>query len=134
MSRAVVTIAALAAALALTGCGESPEDEARDQGEQVGESVRALYDAKSAEDAGEAIDDLRGAVEDISEDTRERVRAQVDTQSGSLDVAVEALGAGDTEALQQTAQQIRSQADSFRSGNDSIANEFWHGFEDGYDD
>lgn len=134
MRRAVATTAAVIAALAIAGCGESPEDEARDQGEQVGEAVRGVYDADSAEAAGEAIDDLRAAAQDIGEDTRERVRAQVETQTGSLDAAVEAVAAGQTAVLQETAQQIRSQADAFRSGNDSISNEFWRGFEDGYDD
>jgi hypothetical protein len=49
----------------------------------------------------------------------------------------EAGQAGDFEAaraaLRDGAQELRAQADSFRSGNNSIANEFWRGFEEGYD-
>ena len=37
-------------------------------------------------------------------------------------------------AMQESTQEIRSQAGSFESGNDSIANEFRRGVEDGYGD
>ena len=68
-------------------------------------------------------------------------KAQID----SLDKAVQAYQAGRTAAAQggdvegarndmrNAIQQIAAQADSYRSGTDSIANEFWRGFEDGFD-
>ena len=133
MRRAAATAAALLAALTLAACGDSPEDEARDDGEQIGQSVRALFDAQSATDAGKAIDDLRANVADLDDDVREHVKAQVETQRGSIESAARALASGDTAALQQAAQEIRAQADTFRSGTDSIANEFWRGVEDGFD-
>jgi len=131
-------LAVAVALVALAGCGESPEDEARDDGKQVGEAVRAVSDATSVEAAQAAFDDLRTAIQDLDSDTRERVQKQVETQGDELSKGIDALTeAGSFEdaqsQLQSSAQDLRAQADSFRSGNNSIANEFWRGFEEGYD-
>jgi hypothetical protein len=141
-----VAAAVLAASAALAACGESPEDEARDDGKAVGEATRALYDATTPEEAQAAVGDLRAAISGLSEDARERVRKQVETQGDTLNKAVEAYRAGRTAAaqggdvegarndLRSAVQQISAPAGSFRSTNDSIVNEFWRGFEEGYDD
>jgi hypothetical protein len=126
------------AAAALTGCGESPEDEARDDGKQVGEATRAVADATSVDQAKQAVADLKAAVGELDSDTRERVQSQVETQGDQLSKTVDRVTeAGSFEEaraeLDSASQQLRAQADSFRSGNDSIANEFWRGFEEGYD-
>jgi hypothetical protein len=146
MTRGRMVAAVLAASLALAGCGESPEDEARDDGKAVGEATRALYDATTPEEAQAAAVELRSSIEGLGEDARERVREQVETQGDTLNKAVEAYRAGRTAAaqggdvegarndLRNAVQQIASQADSYRSGSNSIANEFWRGFEDGYGD
>jgi len=123
---------------ALAGCGNSPEDEARDDGKQVGEATRAVADATSIDEAKQAVADLRTAVGELDTDTRERVRSQVETQGDQLSKGVDAAtsAASFEEArseLQNTAQELRSQADSFSSDNNSIANEFWRGFQEGYD-
>lgn len=125
-------------AVALSGCGDSPEDQARDDGKEVGEAVRHLADATSIDDARAAIDELRGAVDGLDDDTRERVQKQVETQRDTVSDAVDsAAQAGNFEdaqtALADGAQQLRSQADSFQSTNNSVTNEFWRGFEEGYD-
>ena len=80
------------------------------------------------------LQNLQSDVQDISEQTRDKVSEQVETQRATLASAVEALGEGDESALDSAVQQIRAQADAFRSGTDSVANEFWRGFEQGYDD
>jgi hypothetical protein len=134
MSRAAFVAAVLAAALALAGCGDSPEDEARDDGEQIGQAARALADARTAEEATAALQELGAAAQEVTDDTREAVREQLETQGASLRKAAEALGKGDQTAVQESVQNVRAQADAFRSGSDSVANEFWRGFEDGYDD
>jgi hypothetical protein len=126
--------AVLLAALALVACGESPEDEARDQGERAGEAVRALYDAGTPEAAQTAVDELTSVRDDLSDDVRERVQDEVGVQAESLQSASEAVQSGDRAALQSAIQDVRAQADSFTSQGDSIANEFWRGFEEGYDD
>jgi hypothetical protein len=126
------------AAVALSACGDSPEDQARDDGKDVGEAVRQLADATSIDDARAAVEDLRGAVDGLDSDTRERVQKQVETQRDTVSDAVDsAAQAGSFEdartALADGAQQLRSQADSFQSTNNSVTNEFWRGFEEGYD-
>ena len=133
MRRVAATASALLAALALAACGEAPEDEAREDGERIGEQLRAVFDATSVEEAQAALDGLRTAAEDVSEDTRDRVQAQIDTQRTSLETAIAELASGDVDGAKAAAQEIRAQADSFSSGNDSISNEFWRGFEEGYD-
>jgi hypothetical protein len=131
-------LAVAVALVALAGCGESPEDEARDDGKQVGEAVRAIGDATSLEAAQAAVADLRTTIQDLDSETRERVQEQVETQGDELSKGIDAITeAGSFEEaqseLQSSAQDLRAQADSFRSGTNSIANEFWRGFEEGYD-
>ena len=132
-------LAAVTAALVLlAGCGDSPEDQARDDGKDVGTAVRAVADATSLDQAQQAVTDLRAAVADMAGDTRERVQSQAETQRDELSQGVQAVrSAGSFDQaktqLQSTAQDLRAQADSFRDSNNSIANEFWRGFEEGYD-
>ena len=129
MRRATVAVALMAAAFGLGACGDSPEDQAREDGERVGEAVRAIFDAPAKADAEEAIQDLKYAVTALHSDAKKRVQAQVDTQRQTLE---DAAGGG-IAGLKEAVQTVRAQADAFRSGNNSIANEFWRGFEDGYD-
>jgi hypothetical protein len=131
--RCATAIAAALIALTFAACGESPEDEAREDGEQIGGAVRALFDAESIDQARTALEDLASAADEVDDETRDAVSEQVDTQSASLSAAVDAIQGGDLDALKSAVQEVRSQADSFRSGEDSVANEFWHGFEEGYD-
>lgn len=133
MRRATAIAVLLLAALALAACGDSPEDEARDDGKRIGEAVRNLFDSSSRAEAEAALDELRAAVDEVAGETRERVQDQVDTQRATLQQAADEFRAGDVEGLKAAVQQIRAQADSFRSGDDSIANEFWRGFEEGYE-
>ena len=51
MRRATTVAAALLAALALGACGTSPEDEARNEGEQIGADLRDLGTVTSADEA-----------------------------------------------------------------------------------
>jgi hypothetical protein len=131
-------VAVAIASVALAGCGDSPEDEARDNGKDVGKAVRALVDSRSIEDAQNAIGQLRSAVDGVASDTREHVQKQIDTQRDVLSGAVDqAKSAGSFEQakteLAGAGQQMRSQAESFQDSNNSIANEFWRGYEEGYD-
>jgi hypothetical protein len=126
--------AGLLAALALGACGTSPEDEARNEGEQIGADLRDLGTVTSADEARTVLENLRSDVQDLSEETRDAVSEQIDTQRDTLTSAVDDLQSGEEGALKSAVQQMRAQADAFRSGTDSVANEFWRGVEDGYDD
>jgi hypothetical protein len=134
MKRPLAVAAIVTAALAFGACGESPEDEAREDGERVGEAVRALFDSESLEEARAAAAEVGDAVEAIGEDARDAVREQVTTQSASLVAAAEALQEADTTGVKAAVQEIRAQAEAFQQSDDSVANEFWRGFQDGYDD
>jgi small-conductance mechanosensitive channel len=132
--RATAFAATLLAAVSFAACGSSPEDDARNEGEQIGADIRDLYGVSSVDEAQTVLQNLQSDVQDISEETRDKVSEQVETQRATLASAIEALGEGDENALNAAVQQIRAQADAFRSGTDSVANEFWRGFEEGYDD
>jgi len=132
--RATTVAAALLAALALGACGTSPEDEARNEGEQIGADLRDLGTVTSADEARTVLESLRSDVQDLSEETRDAVSEQIDTQRETLTSAVDDLQSGEEGALKSAVQQMRAQADAFRSGTDSVANEFWRGVEEGYDD
>jgi gas vesicle protein len=132
--RATTVAAALLAALVLGACGTSPEDEARNEGEQIGADLRDLGTVTSADEARTVLGNLQSDVQDLSEETRDAVSEQIDTQRETLTSAVDDLQSGEEGALKSAVQQMRAQADAFRSGTDSVANEFWRGVEDGYDD
>ena len=133
MRRAPYVAAVALAALAVGACGKSPEDKARDDGKQVGAAVRDLFDARSLDDAKSAAGEVRNSVGDVGEDARKVVESQVATQSATLSRGVEALTSGDLNNVKESAQQIRAQAEAFRHSGNSVANEFWRGFEEGYD-
>jgi hypothetical protein len=135
--RTLLAFAALFVVI-VAGCGSSPEDKARDDGKDVGKAVRAVRDATSVEAASQALGQLKDAVEQVPTDTRDHIKDQASTLrnqvQGSIDTARAAGNPADaTASLQSSAQNIRAQADAFRNGNNSIANEFWRGFEEGYD-
>ena len=132
MRRAALVRLALAA---LAGCGSSPEDEAREDGEQVGAAVRDLYDAQSPEEAANAVTALLTARGDLREDARDHVSTEVQTQAAALRAAGEEFAAGGSvEDLRASIQEVRAQAEAFGESNDSVVNEFWRGFQDGYDE
>jgi hypothetical protein len=131
-----------ALAVAGAGCGESPEDTAKDHGEDVGEAFRQLTQARSAPEIQEAAQELKDAVAAVGDNGGDQVQQQLSTQQATVEQALSgvtsALGAGDIAgaqaALQSSVQEVRAQAQSFRSSNDSVANAFWDGVKQGYDD
>ena len=133
-----VALVAAALAIALVGCGTSPEDKARDDGKDVGKAVRAVRDSTSVDEASQAIGQLKTALSDLHSDTRDHVKDQISTLQGQIQGAIDTARStgnpADAKAsLQASAQNVRAQAEAFRNGNNSIANEFWRGFEEGYD-
>lgn len=133
MRRARLVAAALAAVVVLGACGDSPEDKAHNDGKKVGEATRAVFDSRSVDDARNAVKELRNTVNGISDDVRKTVRTQVATQGDTLQQAAQGLKQGNLTQVKDSAQEVRAQADAFRHSHDSAANEFWRGFEEGYD-
>jgi hypothetical protein len=131
-----------ALAVAGAGCGESPEDNAKDHGEDVGEAFRELTDARSAQEVDDAAVDLKDAVAAVGDSGGDRVQQQLATQQANINQAIaavkSALAAGDVAGAQATLQsqlqEVRAQAQAFQSSGDSVANAFWDGVKEGYDD
>jgi hypothetical protein len=142
--RRLVGTLLLTGALVATGagCGESPEDNAKDHGEDVGEAFRDLTDARSAPEIEDAAVQLKDAVAAVGDSGGDRVQQQLATQQANVDQAIadvkSALAAGDVAgaqaALQSKLQEVRAQAQAFQASNDSVANAFWDGVKKGYDD
>jgi hypothetical protein len=131
-----------ALAVAGAGCGETPEDNAKDHGEDVGEAFRDLTDARSVPEIEDAAQQLKDAVAAVGDSGGDRVKQQLGTQQANVEQAVAAvkseLAAGDVSAAQATLQNdlqdVRAQAQAFQSSSDSVANAFWAGVKEGYDD
>jgi hypothetical protein len=131
---------ALAAAGA--GCGESPEDNAKDHGEDVGEAFRDLTQARSVPEIEDAAQQLKDAVAAVGDSGGDRVQQQLSTQQATVQQAIanvkSELAAGDVAGaqavLQNDLQEVRAQAQAFQSSSDSVANAFWDGVKKGYDD
>jgi ABC-type glycerol-3-phosphate transport system substrate-binding protein len=133
MRRRRLVAAALSATLLLGACGDSPEDKAHNDGKKVGEATRTLFDSSSAADAKTAAKDLRNTINGVGDEVRKTVRTQLATQRDTLQRAVQGVKQGDVAQVKDSVQQIRAQADAFSHSNDSVANEFWRGFKEGYD-
>lgn len=147
-ARRTTTALALAALLgggALSGCGDSPEDTAHSDGKAVGTALAQLGDARNAQELTSGVTAVRNAVGDVSDDVGDRVRRQVDAQRDSLNGVVgdlrTAITSDDATAqanartkLQSDIQDLRSRATSFSTSDDSVANSFWDGVKDGFDD
>lgn len=142
---AALAIAALLGGGALSGCGDSPEDTAHSDGKAVGQALAQLSDARNAQELTSGVTAVRNAVGDVSDDVGDRVRKQVDAQRDSLNGVVgdlrTAITSDDAAAqanartqLQSDIQDLRSRAQSFSKSDDSVANSFWDGVKDGFDD
>lgn len=133
MRRKRLVAAALATTLLLGACGDSPEDKAHNDGKKVGEAARALYDSRSVAEAKTAASNLKTAANGVGDEVRKTVRTQLATQRDTVQRAVNGVKQGDVAAVKDSVQQIRAQADAFRHSSSSVTNEFWRGFEEGYD-
>lgn len=142
--RAALAASLTAVALAVAGCGDSPEDTAHSDGKAVGQALAQLGDAQDVQQLTSATVAVRQAVSDVGDDVGSRVRKQVDAQQDSLSAVVGELRTAITSdnadardqarsKLQDSVQDLRSRASSFSESNDSVANSFWDGVKDGYD-
>jgi ABC-type transporter Mla subunit MlaD len=131
MRRAVV-LALAALALAAAGCGDSPEDQARSAGEQIGGDLYAVQNAKSAGDARQALGDIRSQLKDVGGELpaglRDRLSAIADDLQASL------RSAQDSAARRAAFLDALSQLDAVASDTDSVVNEFRRGVRQGYQD
>ena len=137
------SLAAVAAAGAVAFWPASETDKARDDGEQLGQAVSALYSAQSPEEADAALADVRTAVSGTRDHAGDAVAGQVDDQADALDRAVDGFvgerTTGDSfEAdlyhaeLDTAVDDLTSQADDFRTTGPEVRQAFWDGYQDGF--
>jgi hypothetical protein len=131
MSRRALTALAAVLALGLAGCGDSPEDDARADGEAVGEAIYTLRTATSAEERGQAIDTIRERTASVREEVQPAIATELQVIGEQVQQAIEER---DPEALRAAALGARAQLDALSSDTDSVLNEFRRGVRDGYED
>jgi hypothetical protein len=130
--------------IAAAGCGDTPEDTAKDHGEDVGKAFRSLTEARSVSEVQDAAAKLKDSVAAVGDADGDRVQSQLRTQQDTVNAAIgdvrDTLTSGQPDAastartqLQGGLQDVRAQAQGFESSNDSVANAFWRGVKDGYD-
>src|SRR5919202_5687335 len=128
-------VAALAAA-AIAFWPASEADKARDDGEQLGQAVSALYTAQSPEEADAALADVQTAVSDTRDHAGDAVAGQVDDQADALDRAVDGFVGTHTSTdawdvdlyqaeLNTAVDDLANQADDFRSTGPEVQQGFW---------
>jgi hypothetical protein len=138
----LVPLLLLVGALVFSACGTSPEDKAYDDGKAMGEAVKKLYNADDVSQAESALKDVQSAAGEIRDETRDHIEKQAQVQADTLRDGVANFQKGVAQSgastaltsLQGTIQDLRAQASSFEDQNDSIANAFWRGYNDGFDD
>jgi hypothetical protein len=126
------------------GCGDTPEDTAKDHGEDVGKAFKSLTEARSVDEVQAAAAELKDSVAAVGDSGGDTVKSQLQTQQDNVNEAIgnvgQTLTSGQPDAasaaraqLQNDLQDVRAQAQAFESSNDSVANAFWRGVKDGYD-
>jgi|tagenome__1003787_1003787.scaffolds.fasta_scaffold19925113_2 hypothetical protein len=132
MRRTVAVALALAAVAAGAGCGQSPEDQARSAGEDVGGDLYTVLNAGSAEQSGAALDSIRASVKDVQGALPASVRSEVQGIAAQLRTGIQ--DAQDRAGRQAALLDARSQLNLLVSDTNSVVNEFRRGVREGYQD
>jgi hypothetical protein len=140
---AAVAAAIAAATIALWPASET--EKARNDGEQLGQAVSALYSAQSPEDADAALGDVHDALRDTREDAVDFVSGQVNDQTDALDRAVDGFVGVHTSddswdvdlyqsELNTAVDDLSSNAEQFSSQGPEVRQAFWEGYQNGLSD
>lgn len=138
-----IVLAAVVAALAVALWPASEADKARDDGEQLGEAVTALYYADTSAEVDAALADVNTAVSDTREHAGDAVATQVADQQDALARAVDGFVGANTSGdefeaelyqaeLDVAVDDLTRQADDFRTTGPEVEQAFWEGFDTGY--
>ena len=118
----------------------SAADKARDDGEQLGNAVSALYAADTTAEVEAAVADVQVAVSETRAHAGDAVADQVDDQAEALSYAAEGfvgtLTADDEftadvyqAELNYAVDDLTRQAEDFRSEGPEVQQAFWDGYE-----
>ena len=137
------TLCALAVAiLALAVWPASEADRARDDGEQLGAAVSALYEADSTDEVDTALADLEDAAADTRAHAGEQYAERVDDAQDALSRAADGFtGAVTAESdwdqelyeaeLDVALDDLAAGADDLREDAPEVEQAFWDGFDSG---
>jgi hypothetical protein len=134
--------AAILAAVAIAVWPASAADEARADGEQVGEAIGQLYNAQSAAEVDAAQAAIDAAVSETRADAGDRVADQVAAQQDALVRAADGfVGSRTTDdafeaslyqaELDVALDDLVTQASDFRAEGPEVQQAFWQGVEEG---
>jgi type VI protein secretion system component VasK len=144
VSRFVASLLALAVVATATWAlwPASEADQARDDGEQVGQAVNHLYYAESTEEVNDALDELNTAVADSLDHAGDALDEQVTDQADALERAADGFVGSVTSdsdydqelyeaELDYALEDLSSQADHFRTNAPEVEQAFWEGVDSG---
>ena len=133
--------ALLAAILTLAVWPASEADNARDDGEQLGAAVSALYDANSPEQVDTAIADLQDAAAETRTHVADRFDEQIDDTQDALSRAADGfVGSATTDGWDQdlyeaeldaAVDDLDDQVTDTREDAPEVVQAFWDGFDSG---
>ena len=132
--------ALLAAILTIALWPASEADKARDDGEQLGTAVSALYAANSTDEVDAALTDVRAAVSDTREHAGDQVDERVDDATDALSRAADGVVGtvtADDEFSQDVYQSeldhaitdLQDGSQSVRDNAPEVEQAFWDGFD-----
>jgi hypothetical protein len=135
------TLCALAAAILTIALWPASEaDRARDDGEQLGSAVSALYAAGSAEEVDDAVADIEAAATDIRTHAGEQADERIDDAQDALARAADGF-AGSVTAddewdqelyeyeLDVALEDLADGAEDLRDDAPEVEQAFWDGFD-----
>jgi ABC-type transporter Mla subunit MlaD len=129
--RRAALVAAAALALAAAGCGSSPEDKAKDAGEEIGGQLYTVRTASSVAEVRDALEQIKQEVQDLGE-LPAGYRDQISDIATQLQTSLQ--GASDAAARRTALADARSQLQELSSETNSVVNEFRRGVRQGYED
>ncbi len=129
MKRLISTALVVSCTVFAAGCGDSPEDNAREAGEQIGQELHKMRTATSAENAGEAIDNIRADVTKAQEELPAELRDQVSAITEQF--ADDASKATDRAGVRSAYLEAVAAFNALASDTNSVINEFRRGVRDG---
>jgi hypothetical protein len=136
-------LAAVAVAAVIVALWPASEaDKARDDGEQFGSAVAALYYADSAEEVDAALVDMRDAAADSRSHAGDAVAEQVSDQAGALERAADGFVGSRTAddsfsqdlyqaELDVAVDDLTNNADDFATNAPEVQQAFWEGVDAG---
>jgi hypothetical protein len=137
-------LAALAVAAVVVALWPASEaDKARDDGEQFGSAVAALYYADSAAEVDAALVDMRDAAADSRSHAGDAVAEQVSDQADALERAADGFVGSRTAddsfsqdlyqaELDVAVDDLTNTADDFATNAPEVQQAFWDGFDTGF--